>query len=929
MKKNWIVQLKKGCRIFLVCTLILGILAGSFGVAAITVKTVKEKVEQNTTDPNEEETGSNFTYESPLNSFDEASNELTLKDDVQVLSDTESDKINSAILNIDSKSDYNGNYFELELDGPRDEFTDKLQHNQIIYLEGGKKSPFNEGRFFKIKNIRSYGDMTYLSLSEPYLEEVFDTVDLALSESLSPENFVSATFMPGVSAQFVGTDVPGLTPVSHTQEDIKPSKLGVATEDEAQPEATGLEIDDIGFSHTFDNGDLVLEFNLEMEFEGDEDEDGESWVQQMKEKEEGDEDEDEDEDDPFEGDFGIRGSFGLHDLNAYAVVDMPTPGKFKELYLGVSGETVTKVTVFGEYTGTAEPDATQKDLLLVELEGLNKKRFPLAVFEFKGTTPLWISNQQFDKQDESILPRLYLMIYADWEGHVSMSLEAGFTYTNAFNHGLRLYENGKLCLKPQEYPFTSAYATDSADKVEWGVWASLEAHTDLTLLGGSALFYVAGINVGELCVTKIGLEAEGKLEIHLPDEKPIDGDIYLRGYLKLMEIRARLIAEGKSFLDDIEVEVDETFTLIEIELFRIGKNQPEKYRPKVPISATSIPEEFRSVITLVCDVSGSMYDTIGTGETKLEAARQAAKTIVDTTASWAANYDDHYGIGAVMFSDYATQVTVPHVDYPYIKNCIDTMDEGGGTCIYSGIDAATEQLKQVKSPNKVMILMTDGQDYNTSEALDSARKAAAEGITIFTIGFGNDVDEDILKQIAEAAGGEYRFSNTDNTMSIMGNFMYAQQSGVADVLAEEEGTIREGETTKPIAIEIEDSNGDLVVYTLWPGSFLDTILIDPNGREVDENYPGAIIDKSTIPTTIIVKNPIPGKWKSKIVGVETSYEDEPYYAIVSFIETDGTKVNEPISDLQTAAAYGIAIGFSTAFISLLLLICLGKKKETD
>ena len=76
-----------------------------------------------------------------------------------------------------------------------------------------------------------------------------------------------------------------------------------------------------------------------------------------------------------------------------------------------------------------------------------------------------------------------------------------------------------------------------------------------------------------------------------------------------------------------------------------------------------------------------------------------------------------------------------------------------------------------------------------------------------------------------------------------------------------------------------------------------------------------------------MQNPIPGEWKTQIVGVETSYDDEPYFTIVSFMETESKPLNEPMGLLQTAAAYGMAIGFPVALISLLLLICLRKKAE--
>jgi hypothetical protein len=223
--------------------------------------------------------------------------------------------------------------------------------------------------------------------------------------------------------------------------------------------------------------------------------------------------------------------------------------------------------------------------------------------------------------------------------------------------------------------------------------------------------------------------------------------------------------------------------------------------------------------------------------------------------------------------------------------------------------------------------MTDGQDSNDTETLASAQKAADAGIKIYTIGFGDDVDEDILMQIAETTGGEYRFANTENIMGIMGSFLYAQRASSADILTDFEGTVGEGETSDASNFTVADESGDLIVSTAWPGSFLDTILIDPNGRVVDENYPNATTDETKIPSTITVKNPIKGKWSVKVKGVETSYEQEPYYTIVAFKKTEPISNTPKMTTLETVSSYCIAIGTFTALTSAMLLVCTKKKKE--
>jgi hypothetical protein len=250
----------------------------------------------------------------------------------------------------------------------------------------------------------------------------------------------------------------------------------------------------------------------------------------------------------------------------------------------------------------------------------------------------------------------------------------------------------------------------------------------------------------------------------------------------------------------------------------------------------------------------------------------------------------------------------------------------GGTCIFKGIDSGIEQLKNVTANSKMMILMTDGEDSNTAKAKTSAEAAKKEGIKIYTVGFGSGVNESLLKEIAEITGGEYRFASTENIIGITGSFMYVQQAENAEVLVEKQSTVAEGKTTEPVYFNVAQSDGDLMVSTAWPGSFLDTILTDPNGRTVDEEYPGAIIDQTQIPSVITVQNPLPGKWSLKIKGVETSYDEEPFYSIVSFKKSKNTKVNTQMGDLEKIAVYCVPIGFTVAVFGALLLILVNRKK---
>ena len=122
------------------------------------------------------------------------------------------------------------------------------------------------------------------------------------------------------------------------------------------------------------------------------------------------------------------------------------------------------------------------------------------------------------------------------------------------------------------------------------------------------------------------------------------------------------------------------------------------------------------------------------------------------------------------------------LDYDAVNDTIDSLEPGmtgvEGTAIGDGITAAVNHLRPGRAKSKVIILLTDGRS-NTGliDPLTAAKAAAAYGIKIYTIGTGkrgqslipidqpgggralvpidDDLDDEILTQIAEATGGKY------------------------------------------------------------------------------------------------------------------------------------------------------------------------------
>lgn len=120
---------------------------------------------------------------------------------------------------------------------------------------------------------------------------------------------------------------------------------------------------------------------------------------------------------------------------------------------------------------------------------------------------------------------------------------------------------------------------------------------------------------------------------------------------------------------------------------------------------------------------------------------------------------------ALKFDDKIRLVLPPTDDQTTIESTFPTdglQDFGGGTALWDGCNAAIEVLENSDN-QKIVILITDGQDNeSTNSAKDVIQKAIESEVSVFTIGFGDDIDEPRLKFLAKRTGGKYyRINQTD------------------------------------------------------------------------------------------------------------------------------------------------------------------------
>ncbi len=180
-------------------------------------------------------------------------------------------------------------------------------------------------------------------------------------------------------------------------------------------------------------------------------------------------------------------------------------------------------------------------------------------------------------------------------------------------------------------------------------------------------------------------------------------------------------------------------------------------------------------IQLVVDQSGSMSQEDMAYEGRRMSRLEAARRVIDRFVK--GRTDDL--IGLTTFSAYPNEVCPLTLDYDLLSKFFEQIRPDnlfGQTAIGDGIVYATNLLKESTARSKVMIVLTDGaNNFGVTNPVEAARMAAQIGIKIYTIGIvptpqaqstldffsrqifrqGSDVDEDTLKNMAEAAHGRY------------------------------------------------------------------------------------------------------------------------------------------------------------------------------
>ena len=164
-------------------------------------------------------------------------------------------------------------------------------------------------------------------------------------------------------------------------------------------------------------------------------------------------------------------------------------------------------------------------------------------------------------------------------------------------------------------------------------------------------------------------------------------------------------------------------------------------------------------IVLVIDVSGSMGEY-----SRIDNAARAAKNFVERTEQ------DSY-VAVVKFDDTAsTEIGLTKItdanSRTTVKNKVPTSNSDGTTSIGAGMNKAKELLDaSTHNLNKVMVLLTDGEENTAPYIADVLPNVVSANIKVYAIGLGAASDPD-LQDVAQQTKGVYYFAQDGDIQAL-------------------------------------------------------------------------------------------------------------------------------------------------------------------
>lgn len=179
--------------------------------------------------------------------------------------------------------------------------------------------------------------------------------------------------------------------------------------------------------------------------------------------------------------------------------------------------------------------------------------------------------------------------------------------------------------------------------------------------------------------------------------------------------------------------------------------------PSIVQASYDVPAEGIDIV-IALDISSSMTNKDFGGEPRIDAAKRVINDFLGGLQNDRA--------GVVIFSAEGMILSPLTLDHSAAQRLVAPVEPGkvlrDGTAIGVGLATAVNAIRASTARSKVVILATDGEN-NTGDIqpMDAAQIAKLLGIRVYTIGVAptgrgaGDVDEQLMKQMASTANGQY------------------------------------------------------------------------------------------------------------------------------------------------------------------------------
>jgi Mg-chelatase subunit ChlD len=211
-------------------------------------------------------------------------------------------------------------------------------------------------------------------------------------------------------------------------------------------------------------------------------------------------------------------------------------------------------------------------------------------------------------------------------------------------------------------------------------------------------------------------------------------------------------------------------------------------RDFMPFKVSNRATEGKLDVMMVFDLSGSMISNNLGGRTRLEAAKEAARVLVD-------RFRPGDRIAIAPFESHDVKAKIEGATFAETREEVEAQIDrlqarrDGNTALYSAAIFALNRLQRLKNTDRqyMLVILTDGKNdvrqgddpevlQRKDELDDVIEKLNETNIQTFTIGVGDGIDASALKEMVFPRENKEQYSNTEDTQSLVKFLAGAKQS---------------------------------------------------------------------------------------------------------------------------------------------------------